>query len=791
VSIGDDAPIRCGGGARWPANARLPLDSGWRFHLGDVPMPRITGHDNTYRSAKAGAASGAAAPNFDDSAWRPLDLPHDWVVEGPYDSSENPSQGYRPRGVAWYRRSLKLDAGDRGRYLELQFDGIATQATIWFNGSIVQRSFSGYTSSYIDITPYAKYGDELNSIAVRVDADPMEGWWYEGGGIYRHTWLVKRHRVHVVTDGVYAVPRRGEDGTWRLPVEAMVANTGREAADVEVEFRLVDPSGQATAMGRANLRVDALQESVARMSMTIASPALWSIDRPMLYRLDTTLTTAGIPVDGVSTSLGFRHIRFSPDDGFFLNDQPLKIQGVCAHQDHAGVGVAVPDALWDFRLRRLKDLGANALRCSHNAPAAELLDAADRLGILVMNENRNFNASPETMRQLEWLVRRDRNHPSVILWSVFNEEPMQGTEIGFEMVRRLVAAVKRLDDTRPVTAAMNDGMFQPVNVSQAVDVVGFNYQNGDYSRFHAAHPSQPMLSSEDTSSFMTRDEWVTDHARHVIGSYDDQPAAWGATHRAAWKAIAERPYVAGGFVWSGFDYRGEPTPFEWPSASSFFGLMDLCGFPKMAFFLRQAQWIRDRPILKLVPHWNWAGSEGRPIKVMALTNAEAVTLTLNGKVLSEKMVDPYEMVSWEVPYAPGRLEAVASQAGREVARSAVETTGDPVRLEIEPDRRTLAGDGRDAEPLTVRAVDAAGRTVPTASLPVDFEVSGGKIIGLGNGDPNSHEPEKGKRRSLFHGLAQVVVQALPDAAGPLKLRASAAGLEGAEVEIQLESVRRN
>jgi beta-galactosidase len=771
-----------------PPRERLSLDPGWRFHLGDVPFPEIKGHEDTYGNAKAGKAWGAAAPEFDDSTWRELDLPHDWAVEGPFDPNANVSQGYRPRGVGWYRRALRLDPADRGKHLELQFDAIATHATIWFNGTIVQRSFSGYTASNIDITPFAKYGDELNSIAIRVDAVPMEGWWYEGAGIYRHAWLVKRDPVHIVTDGVYAHPRRQQDGTWLIPAEVTLNNSGKETADVEVQVELSDPRGERVVAASGSARVEPLASSVVRVSLKVDSPRLWSIEDPVLYQVRTAVTRGGKTVDGVVTPAGFRYFRFDADRGFFLNDQPVKIQGVCLHQDHGGVGTAMPDSMWEYRLRRLKELGANALRCSHNAPAPELLDVADRLGILIMDENRNFNVSPEYMRQLEWLIRRDRNHPSIILWSVFNEEPMQGSEIGYEMVRRMSATVKRLDDTRPVTAAMNNGMFAPVNVSQAVDVVGFNYQIKEYDRFHSAHPKIPMMSSEDTSAFMTRGEFTTDKSKNIMASYDDEAAPWGATHRNAWQAIASRPFMAGGFVWTGFDYHGEPTPFTWPTASSFFGIMDLCGFPKTAYWLHQAQW-KTEPVLQLVPHWNWAGREGEPIKVMALSNADTVALSLNGKLISEQKVDPYEMVSWQVPYAPGRLEAVGRKDGKIIARTTVETTGAAVRLRLSADRPRIAGDGWDAMPVTVQAVDSKGRPVPTANLPVDFEIAGGRIIGLCNGDPNSHEPEKGARRSLFNGYAQVIVQSLPQGAETtLALRASGAGVQPAQTKVRIDAV---
>lgn len=763
----------------------LSLDSGWRFHQGDIPFPEIRGHGMSYANAKAGRAWGAAAPQYDDTEWRRLDLPHDWAVEGPFDPSANVSQGYRRRGVGWYRRSFSLDAADRGRHLELQFDGIATHATVWFNGTLIRRNFSGYNSIYIDITPLAKYGRELNTIAVRVDAEPMEGWWYEGAGIYRHAWLIKRAPLHIITDGVYAQPRRGDNGRWKLPVEVTLASAGHAAAEGQVEAELLDANGRLVAVARAPITIDKLAQVAARLDMDVEAPRLWTLKDPALYRLRTRVRLAGAAVDEQSMHIGFRYFHFDADRGFFFNGQPLKIQGVCLHQDHAGVGVAVPDSLWEFRLRKLKELGVNAIRCSHNAPAKELLDVADRLGLLVMDENRNFNTGEDTMRQLDWLVRRDRSRPSVILWSVFNEEPVQGTEVGYEMVRRMVAAVKRLDDTRPVTAAMNDGMFATVNVSQAVDVVGFNYQQNEYDRFHAANPTLPMLSSEDTSSFMTRGEYRTDLEKHIMGSYDEEPASWGATHREAWKAIAERPFVAGAFVWTGFDYRGEPSPFTWPSAGSFFGMLDLCGFPKAAAWLHQAQWVDERPILNLIPHWNWSGREGQPIKVIAMTNAERVELRLNGRLVSEQAVDRYTMPSWEVPYAPGRLEALAKRDGKVIARQVVETTGEPMRVQLLPDRRSLAGDGRDALPVTVQVLDARGRAVPTANLPIDFTIDNGRIIGLGNGDPNSHEPEQGTRRSLFNGLAQVIVQSLPGSRGELRLSASVSGLRAASAKIEI------
>jgi beta-galactosidase len=407
--------------------------------------------------------------------------------------------------------------------------------------------------------------------------------------------------------------------------------------------------------------------------------------------------------------------------------------------------------------------------------------------MLVMDENRNFGSSPENLRELDWMVRRDRNHPSIVLWSVFNEEPSQGTEMGYEMVRRMSASVKELDVTRPVTAAQSNSALNPINASQAADVAGFNYRYQDFNQYHALYPTKPIFSSEDTSTVMTRDEYTTDRRAAVLDSYDDQlPGSWGLSHQNAWKQVDSRPFVAGTMVWTGFDYRGEPQPLAWPATGSSFGCMDLCGFPKTAYYIHQAEWIKDRPILHLVPHWNWAGSEGTPIKVMVLSNAEKVELLLNGKSVGTMAVDKYNMPTFQVPYEAGRLEAVATTGGKEVARFAVETTGAPAALKLIADRTTLAGDGNDAQPITVQAVDDQGRVVPTAKLPVTFEITGpGAIIGLNNGDPDCHEPEKGIKHSIYNGLEQVILQSVYAGSGPLTLRATADGLRSAEVVINV------
>ena len=765
-----------------PDPSRTRLELGWRFHEGDIPTPEPQGHNDTYLSVKAGNALGAAAMVYDDSDWAEVRLPHDWAAGQPFVRTANVSQGYRPRGIGWYRRALRLDPADRGKTIELHFDGIATNATIWVNGSLAAHNWSGYNSVYVDLTPFARFGDETNMIVVRADADAKEGWWYEGAGLYRHVWLVRRAAVAIVSDGVHCDPRQEPDGHWRVPVTATLASIDRASASVTVEASLLDPDGREIATERSDVTVPVLGRVDAALTLDAGTPARWSVETPTLHMVRTRVLRGGEIVDERRVAIGFRTVRFDVDKGLFVNDRPVKLKGVCLHQDHAGVGVAMPDTLLAWRLERLKAMGCNAIRMSHNAPTAELLDWCDRMGFLVMDENRNFNPAPDYLAQLEWLVRRDRNHPSVILWSVFNEEPMQGTEAGVEMVRRMSAAVRRLDDSRPITAAMNGSFYNPSNVSTVVDVMGFNYYQGDYDKFHRLNPTKPMTSSEDTSAFETRGAFATDPAGHVITSYDTDAASWGGTHRASWKNIVERPFVAGGFVWTGFDYHGEPTPHEWPTISSFFGILDLCGFPKTAFDIHRAHWIDDRPVVAIAPHWTWPGREGEPIKLFVTSNAETVALMLNGRDLGVQRVDRIMGNEWAVPYAPGRIEARAMRGSKVVATAVLETAGPPVALRLTPARTVMAGDDEDAQPITIDAIDARGRHVPTANLATRFTVEGATLLGVGNGDPNSHEPEQfagpAGERSLFNGLAQLIVRA-GAGRGRITVRATASGLKPA------------
>ncbi len=761
--------------------SRTLLARGWLFHEGDITPPAPVTHDDTYSNAKAGNARGAAAMDYDDSDWAAVTLPHDWASAQGFVETANVAQGYRPRGIGWYRRTLRLDPADRGKRLELHFGAIATAATIWVNGSIVARNFSGYNAIDIDLTPFARFGDELNVIAIRVDANAMEGWWYEGAGLYRHVWLSKRSPVSITTDGVHCDPRLGSDGCWSVPVTVALNSIASEMAAANVLVDLLDPAGKVVASARGQAQLPPLGEAAVALSLPVADPQLWSIETPTLYTVRVTTDAPG-GGDERRIAIGFRTIRFDAAQGFFLNDKAVKLKGVCLHQDHAGVGVAVPDALLAWRLQRMRDIGVNAIRCSHNAQADAFYQLCDRMGFVVMDENRVFNPAPENMAQLEWLVRAHRNHPSIILWSVFNEEPMQGTEAGVEMVRRMAAQVHALDDSRPVTAAMNGSFYDPKNVSSVVDVMGFNYYQGDYDKFHALNPAKPSTSSEDTSAFMTRGAYTTDKAAHVMSSMDDEAAPWGATHRDAWAEIAKRRFIAGGFVWTGFDYHGEPTPFTWPTIASFFGILDLCGFPKTAYDIHRAHWIDDQAVVGVAPHWTWPGKEGQPMPLLVASNAERVRLVLNGRMIGEQAVDRIMGNRFIVPYAPGKLEAVALNGGREVARAVHETAGPAVALRLTPARRQMLGDTEDVVPVTIDAVDAKGRHVPTENRTTRFTIDGATLIGVGNGDPNSHESEKAPQRSLFNGLAQMLVQA-GEGRGKVTIVASADELRAARLVI--------
>ena len=724
---------------------RLLMDFGWKFHLGDD-------WGIAQNLAKAGSGYGPAGMSFSDASWRHINLPHDWAIEMPFDQKADASHGFRAVGpgfpensIGWYRRTFTLPAADAGQRLWLEFDGVYRDCTVFVNGWFVGRHASGYDSFRYDITDVANAGG-ANVVAVRVDASQTEGWFYEGAGIYRHVWLVKTGPLVIAPDGVFVYSRFKDNvphGPAEIHLETVLANAQKSAAAATVSWEIFSPGGKSVATARQSTEVGVEGRRDVTQTTQVAAPELWSPETPRLYKLVTTVENAGHIVDRKETIFGIRTFGFDAEKGFILNGRPYELKGTCNHQDHAGVGAALPDALQYFRIAKLKEMGSNAYRSAHNPPTPELLDACDRLGMLVMDENRLVGSDPQHLNALADLVKRDRNHASVAVWSLGNEEfSVQSTPSGGRVAATMQDLVKKLDPTRPVTcnaAVGND--FSGINA--VIEVRGWSYHIGadNMDAYHAAHPHQPNVGSEQGSTVGTRGIYANDPERGYVSAYDDNAQPWSNTAEQWVSFFAPRPWLSGGFVWTGFDYRGEPTPYGWPCINSHFGIFDTCGFPKDNFWYYQSWWT-DRPVLHLLPHWNWTGREGQAIDVPALSNCDEVELFLNGRSLGRKPLAPYAQLKWSVPYAPGTLSAQGYKAGRLVAETKVETTGAPAAVKLTPDRATIAADSEDASIVAVSIVDAQGRVVPVADNHVTFELDGpGRIIGVGNGDPSCHEPD--------------------------------------------------
>lgn len=789
---------------------RLLMDFNWRFafgHATDVKkdFDHATGQFSYW--AKTGFASGAAAPEFKDSGWRKLDLPHDWAVALPFSERGSGSHGFKAIGrnfpetsVGWYRKSFKIPASDLGKRISIEFDGVFRDSIVWINGHFLGREASGYSSFAYNLTEFLNYGGE-NVIVVRVDASLEEGWFYEGAGIYRHVWLVKTAPLHVERHGTFVtseLKNKSADVTARVAV----VNEGTNAATFEIEQVIHDDSGKTISTKRTKqLNIAAGARGEFSQRLPVVHPKLWSIETPHLHKLVTTVTAGGTVVDRYETTFGIRSIRFDANEGFFLNGKHVKLTGTDNHQDHAGVGAAIPDALQEFRIAELKKFGCNVYRASHNPPTPELLDACDRLGMVVIDENRLMGTTEYHYDHLRRLMLRDRNHPSIILWSIGNEEwRMEGNDVGARVAATMQRWVKQIDDTRPVTVAISGGWGR--GHSEVIEVAGLNYMDNmrgsgfTTDQWHARRPNQPILSTEECAFNQTRGIYFDDRAKCHLRAYDWDPSSWGSSLEQAWSHYATRPFLAGMCIWTGFDYRGEPTPFGWPAIGSQFGVLDLCGFPKDgAFYLKS--WWTDEPVLHVFPHWNWSGKEGQEISVWAHSNCEEVELFLNGQSLGRKTMTKNSHLEWPVKYTPGTLLARGFKGGKEILVTKVETTGQPAAIQLLPHRATLQADGEDVSVITVQVADVQGRVVPTADNLITFELTGpGKIIGVGNGDPSSHEPDQFIaaeqspapvwQRSLFNGLAQVIVQSQQET-GDIKLTARSTGLAERTLVVTVKS----
>ena len=781
------------GTAATPEPRRRERLTNWRFHLGhaaDVEKDFGFGRDQR-TFAKAGQAAEAAAPKFDDSGWDEVVVPHDWAVALPFaagspvkGSDRGAAHGFKAIGrefpqnsIGWYRTPIEVTASDRGRRIWLEFDGVFRDAIIFVNGYDVAREESGYAPFGVRIDDFLDYGGGPNVVTVRADATLGEGWFYEGAGIYRHVDLVRADRLHIPQWGTFVRSELGPDGAL-VHFATDVLNSRDVPASGSLHQSLIGPDGEVAAvLPSMSFQLPPGQQRTLEQQTLLRAPRLWSLDQRNLYRLRSEIYEADRLVDSTDTRFGVRTIHFDAERGFFLNGKPVKLLGTANHHDHAGVGTAIPDALHRWRVARLQEMGSNAWRSAHNPPATALLDACDELGMLMVCEQRINSSSDEAVSQLERMIRRDRNHPSVILWSLGNEEPHQATERGARINADLQEHVRQLDPTRPTTFAMDQGWDN--GVGRVVDVLGFNYRTNQIEAYHERHHAQPVIGTETGSTVATRGEYANDPARHVLRAYDTEHPWWATTAEEWWTIVADRPYIAGGFVWTGFDYRGEPTPFDsLPSISSQFGILDTCGFPKDNYFYYRAWWRPDQPLVHLLPHWNWPGREGQPVEVWAHGNTDEVDLRLNGRSLGRKRMPRNRHLVWNVAYAPGRLEAVGFNDGRAVARDVRETTGPARSVELTVDRRTA----KAGEVVIANAavVDSRGRTVPTADNLLRFAASGGRVIGVGNGNPNSLEPDAASDRRAFNGLAQAIVRV---GRGPVEISVSGAGLASSGLRI--------
>lgn len=768
AAFGQDAPAN-----RLPAEnqtliaprERLLFDFGWKFFQGNASDPaRDLGFGKDQGDFSKSGDFDFATAKFDDSKWRALDLPHDWAVELPFVHDEAlQSHGYKPLGraypetsVGWYRRVFEVPEQDRDRRITIEFDGVFRDTLVFLNGYFIGRNNNGYAPFEFDLTDFLNYGGK-NYLVVRVDASFGDGWFYEGAGIYRHVWLLKTDALHLGRFESYVRPELKGDAAM-LKLGTVVQNRSKASESFRVHWQILDSAGKTVATAESltqNIAPDGSAELTATARIT--HPALWSPEEPNLYNAIVSVESGGKRRDADEIRFGVRTVEWDANKGFFLNGKSVTFKGTCNHQDHAGVGAALPDRMQYYRLEVLRQMGSNAVRTSHNMPTPEWVEACDRMGIMMLCETRQMSSNPEGLAQLETMIKRYRNSPAIILWSMGNEEwIMMPQPQGVRVIDTMIAKSHELDPTRLCTAAVNQSYES--RFPERLDVMGYNYNLNVIDKWHAAHPKTPSLGTETASTVSTRGIYITDSLRNWVSAYDANHPSWAELAEEWWKFYAARPWLPGGFAWTGFDYRGEPTPYGWPSINSQFGLVDMCGFPKDNFYYYKAWWGAE-PALHLFPHWNWEQREGEPVSVWVHSNLEEVELFLNGASQGRKKVEPLTHLEWKVKYEPGVLEARGFKNGRVVLTEKRETTGAPKSIRLTADRTEINADGEDVALLRVESLDSNGRHVPTAAHLIQFKLSGeGRLIGVGNGDPNCQESDKEPRRSLFSGLAQVIVQ---------------------------------
>ncbi|WEA03657.1 beta-galactosidase GalB [Mucilaginibacter sp. SJ] len=774
---------------------KLDFDKNWRFNLGAVENGEKT--------------------TLNDSKWRVLNLPHDWSIEGKFskDNPATPEGGALPGGIGWYRKTFTVPASSKGKLVYIDFDGVYQKSDVWINGHHLGFRPNGYISFRYELTPYLNFGGS-NVIAVKVDNSVQpNSRWYSGSGIYRHVWLVTTNKTAIDHWGTYVTTSDITGASAKVNVQVQLHND-QASPQVLITTKLYDAAGkQVAAAGEATSAAQNKNESLTvANTLTVKNPVLWSVENPYLYKAVTQLIEGKKVVDEYTTTVGIRYFNFDADKGFSLNGKPMKILGVCNHHDLGSLGAAINNRALERQLQMLKAMGCNGIRTSHNPPAPELLDLCDKMGFIVMDEafdcwewkkatyDYHLYFKEWHKRDLEDQIKRDRNHPSIMIWSIGNEIPQQADTSALRIAPELAAIVHNLDKTRPLTTA-NDrpDSTNKIIKSGAIDLVGYNYHQFDYAKFHDRYPGKKFIATETTSGLETRGyyEMPSDSIRvwppsydkpfvregNNVSAYDNTRPPWGSTHEMTWKVMKKYDFLSGMFIWTGFDYLGEPTPYSWPSRSSYFGIIDLAGFPKEVYYMYQSEWT-NKNVLHIFPHWNW--EPGKMIDIWAYyNNADEVELYLNGKSLGiQKKTGDDLHVMWRVKYEPGTLKAISRKNGKTILTREIHTAGAPAKIELTADRSQIKADGKDLSFITVKILDKDGNVVPDADNKVNFKVAGeGSIASVDNGDPVSHDPFKADYRKAFHGLALAIVQA-KEKAGTITLTASADGLQSATLVLK-------
>lgn len=771
---------------------KILFDDNWKFHKGDLPMRNTVMKGPDYMGAKTERMLiGPASYDYNDASdsyvpaemsahyWRDINLPHDYVIEGTPDLKNPQALGFLDYENAWYRKHFSLSDADRDKRITLYFEGVATNATVYLNGCLMKHNFCGYTPFEVDITDIVFF-DKENVLAVYTDASSHEGWWYQGGGIYRHVWLIKTEPIAVDLWGVYVNPQK-QDDFWNVNIETTVINSSFEGTNIKVSSEIVNTTGHTIGKTECSLSAEAKEKTILNQTLSVSNPNLWDVDSPNMYTLVTRLYKDDNEIDMVETPFGFRTIKFDSEHGFFLNGRQLKIKGICAHQDFGLTGKAVPDNIHDLKVKMIKDMSANAYRTAHYPHAEAMMDAADKYGIMVMDETRWYESTDEGIAQLETLIKRDRNHPSVILWSVGNEELKHITEQGRRIAKNMIHAVKKLDSSRPVTTAVSVDPLDST-VYDLVDVIGINYNLHLYDQIHSMYPNKPFVSTECCATGTTRGFYNDDSPEHgFCSAYDKDTNQWFLGREKTWKFVTDREWVAGSFQWIAFEHRGECL---WPRLCSLSGAIDLYLQKKDAFYQNKSHWSSE-PMVHLLPHWNHKGLEGEIIKVWAYTNCDEVELFLNGKSLGTVFPEKYGHCQWDVPYTVGTLKAVAKISGKVSAQDVKETSDQPVTLKLIPENTVEYANSKDVLLLTCVCLDSMGREVPDAKAYITFTTNKyGSVIGTGS-DITDHVPPNCPSRKMRAGRCSVAVRT-GDTAGDLKVYATSPMLEKTVFTINLK-----